>query len=322
MTPYRLTRQPFGSFTQYTLSHTEGAALSVIPEFGANLHAATLCHSGQSVAVIDGDPDAQTLQANQWYKSANLLPFPNRINDGAYLFNGKQYQLPLNFPQQRHAIHGLVYNMPFTLLSSNLQEQFAAVSFKLHFDGQIPGYPFPFEATITYQLTATHSVTCTVRVVNTGLNAMPFAAGWHPYFTFDNNDIADLQLCLPPNLQELLTNERQIPTGAVMPYPHFTTLTPIGNTVLDTCFKLPDAATTPQAETVLYCPQKKLALHVWQQTTKGKYAYIQIFTPPNRKSVAVEPMTAAPNAFNNSMGLLVLAPGKTFVGSYGAILTS
>ena len=37
-----------------------------------------------------------------------LIPWPNRLEDGSYEFNGRRYQLPLNEAEHRNAIHGLV----------------------------------------------------------------------------------------------------------------------------------------------------------------------------------------------------------------------
>jgi aldose 1-epimerase len=37
-----------------------------------------------------------------------LIPWPNRLQDGSYEFDGRHYQLPLNEPERRNAIHGLV----------------------------------------------------------------------------------------------------------------------------------------------------------------------------------------------------------------------
>jgi aldose 1-epimerase len=43
------------------------------------------------------------------------------------------------------------------------------------------------------------------------------------------------------------------------------------------------------------------------------YPYLQIYTPEDRKSIAIENLSSAPDAFNNGMGLLVLEPGETKV---------
>jgi aldose 1-epimerase len=47
---------------------------------------------------------------------------------------------------------------------------------------------------------------------------------------------------------------------------------------------------------------------------EGSYPFLQIYTPPHRQSIAIENLSAAPDAFNNKMGLIVLTAGeeKTF----------
>src|SRR6202023_4320793 len=37
-----------------------------------------------------------------------LIPWPNRLQDGSYEFDGRHHQLPLNEPEHRNAIPGLV----------------------------------------------------------------------------------------------------------------------------------------------------------------------------------------------------------------------
>jgi aldose 1-epimerase len=37
-----------------------------------------------------------------------LIPWPNRLQDGSYEFEGRRHQLPLNEPEHYNAIHGLV----------------------------------------------------------------------------------------------------------------------------------------------------------------------------------------------------------------------
>ena len=55
-----------------------------------------------------------------------------------------------------------------------------------------------------------------------------------------------------------------------------------------------------------------------------KYSFIQIYSAdrvldPNRRrmSIALEPMTCAPNAFNSDIGLITLSPGEEFIGRWG-----
>ena len=53
-----------------------------------------------------------------------------------------------------------------------------------------------------------------------------------------------------------------------------------------------------------------------------RYPYLMIFTGDGladveRRSVAVEPMTCAPNAFRSGEGLVRLDPGETHAASWG-----
>ena len=41
-----------------------------------------------------------------------LIPWPNRLQDGSYEFDGRRHQLPLNEPQHHNASHGLVRRQP------------------------------------------------------------------------------------------------------------------------------------------------------------------------------------------------------------------
>lgn len=45
--------------------------------------------------------------------------------------------------------------------------------------------------------------------------------------------------------------------------------------------------------------------------------YFQIFTPSDRQSIAVEPMTCSINAFNNKQGLIILKAGESCRCAYG-----
>jgi aldose 1-epimerase len=54
------------------------------------------------------------------------------------------------------------------------------------------------------------------------------------------------------------------------------------------------------------------------------YGYLMIFTGDgladvDRRSIAVEPMTCAPNAFRSGDGLIRLEPGESHVGLWGII---
>jgi aldose 1-epimerase len=41
------------------------------------------------------------------------------------------------------------------------------------------------------------------------------------------------------------------------------------------------------------------------------YPYLQVYTPPHRNSIAIENLSAAPDVFNNNMGLILLEAGES-----------
>ena len=47
---------------------------------------------------------------------AVLIPWPNRLGDGSYEFDGARHQLALSEPERRNAIHGLVRWVPWRAL--------------------------------------------------------------------------------------------------------------------------------------------------------------------------------------------------------------
>ena len=75
---------------------------------------------------------------------------------------------------------------------------------------------------------------------------------------------------------------------------------------MNDCYELDKSGRTH-----IYDPDKDLEMFIDQQTGPGGYNYCMYFTPPDRDCLAVEPMTAAPDAFNNGHGLITLATGKT-----------
>src|SRR3954468_6773557 len=68
---------------------------------------------------------------------AVLMPWPNRLRDGAYGFDGSSHQLDLSEPEKRNAIHGLLRWVPWRALQR--QADRVVMGSRLH---PRPGYPF------------------------------------------------------------------------------------------------------------------------------------------------------------------------------------
>src|SRR5689334_19470923 len=76
-----------------------------------------------------------------------LAPWPNRIQDGSYEFDGNRYQLALDEPEQRNAIHGLVRWSQWTVAEREADR--VALEHRLY---PTPGYPFTLDLRVDYAL--------------------------------------------------------------------------------------------------------------------------------------------------------------------------
>src|SRR5205823_11016791 len=76
-----------------------------------------------------------------------LVPWPNRIEDGRYDFDGRSHQLPLNEPERRNAIHGLARWSHWSVVDQAKDR----VMFE-HVLYPQPGYPFTLELRAEYSL--------------------------------------------------------------------------------------------------------------------------------------------------------------------------
>lgn len=293
----------FGSLQAYTITNKKnGEQVTFVPRYGANIIDLQLQKNRKTYALIDGFADETSLMQNEKSKSIHLLPFPNRIADGNYIFEGKQYQLPINKPKENNTIHGFIWNKPFQIKLSTHDES----SVILHYTylGEEVGYPFPFEVTMHYSLKS-QQFKITLQIQNTGNSNMPLGYGWHPYFTLQS-PVDHLQLQLPES-NILETNHRLIPTGNKEKYTIFKTLQSIGNTQFDTAFEITESAET--FLTLLWNEQQQYGIRLQQSNT---LPYLQVYIPPHRNSIALEPMSCSANAFNSLPNKNLLKPKEVF----------
>jgi len=268
-------------------------------------------------SLLAGNHTSGDFSGKNVFKGAKLLPFPNRIEDGKYSFEGKSYNLDLNYPEENNACHGFIYDKEFSVSNIMEDKDNFSITFLYHYSGALPGYPFPFMAYITYTLSSSDGFKCRTRVENLGQTSMPAGDGWHPFFTF-NTPVDELLLRFPAE-KKIEVDERLLPTGTKKAFSAFNVLKKIERVEFDTCFALhPDSSGIQTSE--LYSADKDVTLQLCQEIGPDKYNYLQIYTPPNRKSIAIEPMTCNINAFNNLEGLIILEPGEIFSAEYGVKL--
>lgn len=277
------------------------ARATICPEFGGMLNELILKTDEQEIALIYGYSEGECISdaIHTDFRNVKLSPFPNRIKDGKYSFDGVKYQLPINFPSENNSIHGLVYNKPFKIVLQTSSQLVLSYEFKPSLV-----YPFFYRLTLEYVLIGKRLI-CKTKIENLGKTEMPIADGFHPYFKLSGTiDNVKLQL---PKVEALEVDDRLIPTGKFIPFNNFQELELIGSvTKFDTGFKIIDDSKVVDTKLT----SDTISLTIRQEIGKDKYAFLQLFIPDDRKSIAIEPMTAAANAFNNELGLIILPPNS------------
>jgi len=244
-----------------------------------------------------------------------LIPWPNRLQDGTYDFDGQRHQLPLNEPERHNAIHGLVRWAPWTIVEREPDR----VTME-HVLYPQPGYPFSLRIRIEYGLSH-GGLKVRTTATNIGSAACPYGSGAHPYLTLGTASINRLELRAPARTV-LLSDERGLPivAQAVEGTAYdFRKLRRIDSTVLDHAFTDLERDHDGLARVELRDPDNKTQVSLWVDQS---YSYLMLFTGDplanvRRRSLAVEPMTCPPNAFRTGDSLIRLEPGSSFAGTWG-----
>lgn len=294
---------PSGEQIELTL----GEQQAVITEVGAGLRT----YSADGRELLDGyGPDEMCRSG----RGQVLIPWPNRIEDGLYDFEGTSNQLPLSQVGERNAIHGLLRWVPWRVAERAPER--VLMTQTVHAQ---PGYPFTLSVSVEYALTD-QGLRVVVTARNEGSGPCPYGAGAHPYLRLDADPVDSLLLGLPASTV-LESDDRGIPTGrTAVAGTEFDFQRPraIGDTVLDHCFTDLGRGEDGVARVELESPGGD-RVTLW---VDGAYPYLMVFTGdplPDvaRRSVAVEPMTCPPNAFRTGEALVRLEPGESFSSSWG-----
>jgi aldose 1-epimerase len=294
-------RPALPSGDQIEFAHGDQAA--VVTEVGAGLRA----YSAGGRDVLDGYSEDELASSG---RGQLLIPWPNRIQDGVYEHDGRDHQLDLSEPARSNAIHGLV-----RWSSWSIAEQASDRVVLEHVLRPRPGYPFTLELRVAYAL-SDDGLTVTIGARNTGSDPAPYGAGAHPYLALGPGG-ADETILQVPARTVLEADDRGIPVDSspVAEELDFRAPRPVGATRLDHCF------------TDLERGEDGIArVGIGQATlwADASFPFLMVFTGDGlsdveRRSLAVEPMTCAPNAFVSGDGLILLEPGESHAAAWGIV---
>jgi aldose 1-epimerase len=285
-----------------------GNQRAVVVEIGGALRS----YSAGGLELVDGYGADEMSSSG---RGQVLLPWPNRLQDGSYEFDGRHHQLPLNEPERNNAIHGLIRWVPWTAC---IQEPHRVVMEYLLYPQ--PGYPFALRLGIEYAL-SDRGIRVRTTATNVGRDPCPYGSGAHPYLSLGTTSVDGLILRVPGRTF-LRSDARGLPIGAVAVEDSefdFRKPRPIGVTKLDHAFTDLERDEEGVARVELRDPDHGTQVSLWVDKS---YPYLMLFTGDSlsdvrRRSLAVEPMTCPPNAFRTGEALIRLEPGSSFTSTWG-----
>jgi aldose 1-epimerase len=272
---------------------------AVVTESGATLR--VLEHAGRP--LLHGFPDDQMSSAG---RGQLLMPWPNRVRDGVYTFDGRDQRLGLTEPTLANAIHGLVRWAAWT------PEEHGTTSVSLSYRLMAQsGYPWTLDLHALYDLSA-EGLTVTQTATNLSDRPAPYASGAHPYLTAGPGPVDRWELTLPASTR-LLVDDQQIPVGeeSVDDTAYdFRVTRPLRDLRLDDGFGDLQRDASGVATAQVRDPATGLGAALW---VDRHHPWLMVFSADNgwdppRQALAVEPMTAPPDAFRSGRDLITLAP--------------
>ncbi len=283
---------PAPSGRQIAFRH--GAWSATVVEVGGGIR--ELSHEG--IPVLDGYGVGEMASGG---RGQPLLPWPNRMTGGRYVFEGRAIQAPISEPSTGAAIHGLTRWVNWA--PADVRPDGCTMALRLH---PQPAYPFTLDLRIDYALTDA-GLEVTLGATNAGQGDLPFGAGFHPYLTAGSERVDDDLLTVPAAAPDA----RDFRAGRA-----------IGGAVIDDCYTGLERDAAGLARVRLESPAGR-AVVLWLDAL---WSHVMVFTGDTlaperrRRGLAVEPMTCAPDAFNTGEGLRVLRPGASLSGRWGVAL--
>lgn len=262
--------------------------------------------------LLDGFPPGERPASG---RGQVLVPWPNRIENGSYAFDGKRMQLPLTEPEHGNAIHGLVRRAEWNVVEQAPDR----VTLDYLLEPQ-PGYPFALALSIEYAL-SDDGLRVTTSARNVGPEPCPYGCGQHPYLTLGTPTVDPLRLQVPAEVV-VFSDGRGLPESSASvdgtEY-DFRAGRTIGTLVLDNAYAELERDADGRARVLLDDPADGSGLTLWVDES---YGYVMVFTGdplPDvaRRSIAVEPMTCPPNAFRTGESLIRLASGESTSSTWG-----
>lgn len=265
---------------------------------------------------------------------AILLPYPNRIRgtlaqDGTTIettIDGQQATLPANWHGKNpgaevHAMHGLILSSDFKDVKHQNGPTQSTVSALLH-AGNFGGHWLSQTDVSVQVILKDSTLDILVTAKNVGKQPLPMAIGAHPYFEFPSGNRAQARIQVPAEERVLVDNyDNVFPAGQVEPVkgtPYDFTAPggkPLGSLFLDECFTNLQRDAEGRVVVNVTDPAANYGVRVTALSPEIKA--IQVYAPPDKNFVAVEPQFNLSDPYNKKVwgnrdtGVVTLQPGAS-----------
>lgn len=312
----------------YELIATDGSVRAEVwPQWGFNcLRWQVRQEDGRWADILfaSGDWEANPVPTRSGHPI--LFPFPGRMRDARFTFEGKVYQLPFNDSTKQHAIHGFTPRNPWRVIDWNGDEDSAFVTGQFNLKKDMPAaiWPADFNLNVTYRLLRDR-LRVEATVENLGPGPLPFGLGYHPYFRLPGVHDADIGgHVLQANVDRVWETENNLPTGLLKDIPSdidFRQPTLLGKTELDFVFTgVRGSSKNPGGSIEVARLSHPQAMGRIRFFVDPAFRDLVLFTPPHRQAIAIEPYTCSADAANLAgrgidSGWRTIASGTKWEGS-------
>ena len=187
---------------------TENWYAEIIPEVGGNL--CRLKHQSTGLDVLRYPQSIEQLQELPDCFGVPFLFPPNRIDAGRFIWQGREYVLPLNEPERGNNLHGAILGKPWEVVDAS--QEHVVMSYHL---AATTGFMHDCTMALQYRLQG-NQVQQKLSITNHSDLTMPVGVGFHTAF----NMTADSKIHLGVGKGYWqIKQPRFLPTGKCLPWP-------------------------------------------------------------------------------------------------------
>lgn len=300
---------------QFTIRH--GAQVATVTDVGAKVRRFAVDGRDVFTPFHEDEPAPAA-------HGAVLAPWPNRIRDGRYTVDGREYQLDISEPPTGTALHGLVMWQRWRVLPVDDADHTSgsAVTLGLRLAASA-GYPWDLDLQVTYRLTD-GGLQVRMRAQNMSTTSAPYGVGFHPWLSPGDASLDECTVRLDAATRVQL-DDRLCPVGSEAVNGTYDLREPRTLAGLDLDDAYVDVLRDDDGLSwiTVSAPDGRTAA-VWMDESMDTW---QICTGDHidaldyrRRGVAAEPMSCIADAFRTGERLVMLEPGAEHVATWGATL--